>query len=179
MVDVTHATPQTEESLLEFAVVLVREVAEEALQQLSLLGGEIRHVVEFVNVAQVGEYLVGRPHVLVEVVKVGEQQLSPAVEVVECLVDACALDEALMEFAYEQDGVGDLQWGVAAEEVADGDVSGAPQGLASLTGKVIVEKQRSTFVREDDGDAAEVGAEFGEQVGGDGGEECHYFIVYR
>jgi hypothetical protein len=105
VVDVTHATPQTEESLLEFAVVLVREVAEEALQQLSLLGGKIRHVVEFVNVAQVGEHLVGRPHVLVEVVKVGEQQLSPTVEVVECLVDACALDEALMEFAYFKDKI--------------------------------------------------------------------------
>ena len=89
--------------------MLVGEVAEEALDQLPLLGREIRHVVEFVDVAQIGKHAVGGAHVLVEIVEVGEQQLSPAVEVVERLVNARTLGEALVEFADEQDGVGHLQ----------------------------------------------------------------------
>ena len=167
VVDIPDAAPQTEEPLLEFAVVFVGEIAEEALYEFALLIGEIRHIIEFVDVTQVGEDAVGRTHVLVEVVEVGEQQLAPAIEVVERLVDARASGEALVEFADEQDGVGDLEFGVAAEEVADGDIGGTPQRTACQTGKVVVEEQRGTFVGEDYGDTGEVGAEAGEEVRGD------------
>ena len=109
VVDVADVTPQAQEALLEFGVMVVGEVAEEAAYHLALFVGEVRDVVELVDVAQVGKHLVGRAHVLVEVVEVGEQQLSPAVEVVEGLVDARTTGEALVEFADEQDGVGDLQ----------------------------------------------------------------------
>ena len=108
-VDVADVAPQAQEPFLEFAVMVVGEVAEEAAYHLALLVGEVGHIVELVDVAEVGEDLIGWPHVLVEVVEVGEQQLSPAVEVVEGLVDACAVGEALVEFADEEDGVGDLQ----------------------------------------------------------------------
>ena len=158
-------TPQAEEALFEFAVVVVGEVAEEAADHLALLVGEVGYIVELVDVAQVGEDLVGRAHVLVEIVEVGEQQLAPAVEVVEGLVDARAGGEGLVELTDEQDGVGNLQLRVAAEEVADGDVGGAPEGLTSEAGEVLVEEERGTLVGEDDGHAGEVGAISGEQVG--------------
>ena len=108
-VDVADVAPQAQEPFLEFAVMVVGEVAEEAAYHLALLVGKVGHIVELVDVAEVGEDLIGWPHVLVEVVEVGEQQLPPAVEVVEGLVDACAVGEALVEFADEEDGVGDLQ----------------------------------------------------------------------
>ena len=92
------------------------------------------------NIAQVGEHMVCRPHVLVEVIEVGEQQLPPAVKVVEGLVDTRTLGEALMEFTDEEYGVGNFQLRVAAEEVADGDIRRAPQWSASLTGEVVVEE---------------------------------------
>ena len=129
------------------------------------------------DVAQVGEDLIGWSHVLVEIVEVGEQQLSPAVEVVEGLVDACAVGEALIEFADELDGVGHLQCGVAAEEFADRDIGRTPQGLPCETGQVLVEEQRGTLVREDDGDTGEVGAELREEFFCYMFEERH-IIVY-
>ena len=109
MIDVTDMTPQAQEPLFEFAVVVVGEVAEEAAYHLALFVGEIRHVVKFVDITEVGKDLIRRSHVLIEVVEVGQQQLSPAVEVVERFVDARTLDEAFVELTDEQDGVGNLQ----------------------------------------------------------------------
>jgi hypothetical protein len=56
--------------------------------------------------------------------------------------------------------------------------------MACLTGKMVIQEQRSTLVGEDHGDTGEVGAETGEEVGGYGREEGHVFcflkyIVYR
>ena len=144
-----------------------------------MLVGEIRHVVEFVDVAQVSKDTVCRTHILVEVVEVGEQQLPPAIEVVECLVDACATGKTLMEFADEQDGVGHLKPGVAAEKIADGDISRTPQWTFCLMGKVVVEEQRGTLVREDDGDTGEVGAKAGEEVGGDVFEKRKHIYFFN
>ena len=108
-VDVADVAPQAQEAFLEFAVMVFGEVAEESAYHLALLVSEVGHIVELVDVAQVGEDLIGWSHVLVEIVEVGEQQLSPAIEVVEGLVDARAEGEALVEFADEEDGVGNLQ----------------------------------------------------------------------
>ena len=70
VIDIANTTPQTEEPLFEFAVMIVGEVTEETLYEFALLVGEIRHIVEFVDVAEVGEDTVGGTHVLVEVVEV-------------------------------------------------------------------------------------------------------------
>ena len=125
MVDVAEVRPQTEEALLQFRVDVVAEVGEEALQHLFLLVVEIRYVVELVNVLKVAEYAVGVCHVLVDVVEVGKQQLSPAVEMVERLVDARTLRERLVYVAYQLYRVGWLEVGMLAEEVADSDVGWA------------------------------------------------------
>ena len=158
VVDVAEVRPQTEEALLQFRLDVVAEVGEEALQHLFLLVVEIRYVVELVNVLKVAEYAVGVCHVLVDVVEVGKQQLSPAVEVVERLVDARTLRERLVYVADELYRVGWFEVGMLAEEVADSDVGWAPYGLTRNTCKVLVEEQSGALVREHHGDAREVGA---------------------
>jgi hypothetical protein len=84
-----------------------------------------------------------------------------------------------MKFADEQDGVGHLKSGVAAEKIADGDIGRTPQRTFCLMGEVVVEEQRCTFVWEDNGDTGEVCAEAGEEVRGDVFEERHIVTVYR
>ena len=158
MVDVAEVRPQTEETLLQFGVDVVAEVGEEARKHLLLLVVEIGYVVELVNVLEVAEYAVGVCHVLVDVVEVGKQQLSPAVEMVESLVDARTFRERLVYVAYQFYRVGGLEVGMLAEEVADGDVRRAPYGLTSNARKMLVEEQSGTLVGEHDGDAREVGA---------------------
>ena len=64
--------PKTQETLFELGVVVFREIAEEALYHLTLLVGEIRDVVEFVDVAQVGKDAVGGGHVLVYIIEIGQ-----------------------------------------------------------------------------------------------------------
>ena len=110
------------------------------------------------DVAQIGEHLIGRSHILVKVVEVGEQQLSPAVEMVERLIDARTRGKALVEFTDKQDRVGHLQVGMTAEEVADGDVGRTPERLSGEARKMLVEEERCTLVGEDNGYATEVGA---------------------
>ena len=110
------------------------------------------------NVLKVAEYAVGVCHVLVDVVEVGKQQLSPAVEVVERLVDARTLRERLVYVAYQLYRVGWLEVGMLAEEVADSDVGWAPYGLTRYTCKMLVEEQSGALVRKHHGDAREVGA---------------------
>ena len=59
VVDVGKVAPQAEESLLQFGVVILGEITKEAANHLALFVGEIRNVVELVDVAQVGEDAVG------------------------------------------------------------------------------------------------------------------------
>ena len=83
---------------------------------------------------------------------------------VEGFVDARTLDKAFVELADEQDGVGDLQRRVAAEEVADGDIGGTPDGVPCQTGEVLVEEQRGAFVGKHHRHARQVGAVSLEQI---------------
>ena len=158
VIDVAHVRPELEEPVLEHAVVVVREVTEEFSEHLFLCVSEIADVIQFVNVAQVGKHLVGIGHVLVYVVEVSEQQLSPSVEVVEGLVDARLAYERLVQQAYQLYGVADDTVGVLPEQVADGDVGRTPDGLVHHLGEVLVEEECSSLVGEDDGHLAQVGA---------------------
>ena len=122
------------------------------------------------DVLQVAEHIAGRSHILVDVVEVADEQLSPAIEVVERLVAGVgrvgdAL-EGLEQEADKPDGVADGKGRVLAEEVADGDIGRTPDGFAGNTGKGIVEEKRCALVGEDDGDAVELGAIATDDVGG-------------
>ena len=135
----------------ELGVVVVGEIAEESFQDALLLLAQIGHVVELVQVAQIGKHLVGIGHVLVYIVEVGQQQLPPAVEVVECLVDARLSREALVQFAHQLDGVGHYALRVVAEQVTDGDIGRAPHGLASLARNMFTQEECGSLVGEHHG----------------------------
>ena len=118
------------------------------------------------DVAQIGKHLAGIGHVLIDVVEVGDEQLSPTVEVVERFVDARRGCEYLVQVAHQFDGVGGGERGVLLEELANGEVGGAPDGLLHLRGEALVHEERCSLVGEDDGDACQVLAVFAEYVAG-------------
>ena len=167
VVDVAHLRPESQEPLFEYGVMVGREMAEEVSDDVLLLGRQVVGAVVLVEVAQVGKDLVGVGHALVDIVEVGEQHLAPAVEMVERLVDAAHLGEALVKVADELDGVGNLTGGVLAEQLADGDIRRAPEGGVGQTGQVVVKEKRGALVGKDHGDARQVGAVLAEDIFGD------------
>ena len=123
--------------------MVVREVAEELLDHLLLVVGEIRYIIQFMNVAQVGEYLLGIHHVLIHVVKVGKQQLSPTVEMIQGFINARTFHEGFVQIADRLDRVSHLQIRMSAEKVADGDIGSSrwacvPAGPSSCSGRVML-----------------------------------------
>jgi hypothetical protein len=60
--------------------------------------------------------------------------------VVERLVHPSTLYETAVEVADEFDRIGNTQGGMAAEEIADGDIGRTPQRLMCETGQVFVEE---------------------------------------
>ena len=153
LIDSAHIRPQSQEALLEFAVMVVAEVGEELADDGALLVGEVTGVVKLVDVAQIGEDLLGGRHVLVDIVEVGEQQLAPTVEMVKRFVIAGDTCVDAVQVANEFDVIGHLQLTVAAEKLTDGDIGRRPDGASGETCQGIVEEQRGAFVGEDNGDA--------------------------
>ena len=90
--------------------------------------------------------------------------MSPAVEVVEGLVDSSALHEDLVEVAYQFDGIAHLQVAVMPEEVADGNVCRTSYGLGGQTCQFFIEEQRGAFIGENYSNVAQVSAVFGKDV---------------
>ena len=73
--------------------MILGEIAEKAADHLTLFVGEIGNVVELVDVAQVSKDPIGIGQIFVNIVEVGKQQLTPAVELVEALVSPRASAE--------------------------------------------------------------------------------------
>ena len=92
--------------------MVIREITEELLDDSSLLVGQIADIVQFVQVTEIGKNPVSICHVLVDIVKVGEEQLPPAVEVVKGLVNIGTADIRQMEVTYQFDRVRDDATGV-------------------------------------------------------------------
>ena len=147
-IDVAHLRPQTHETLFQLGVVIVGEIAEKPLDHCLLVVIQIAHAIQLVKVSQIGKDAAGVGHVLVEVVEISQQQLSPAIEVVERLVDAGHLDKAAVQLADQAYGIGYGHVGMVTEQVADGDIGGTPDGASGLTGQVVVQEKRCTLVGE-------------------------------
>ena len=81
VVEVIHAVPKPQETLLEFRVLLNRKILEEFAQRLLLLGV---YVVggDGMEVMHVAEDMACRCDMLVDVVEVTQDNLAPAVELV-------------------------------------------------------------------------------------------------
>ena len=101
MIDGADTAPQSQEPLFQFTVMILGEVAEEASDHLPLFVGEVGDIVEFMDIPQVLEHLICRAHVLIQIVEVGQEQLSPAVEVIQGLIHPCGLDKDLVQFTDE------------------------------------------------------------------------------
>ena len=164
VVDVFEMVPEFQKSFFQLAVVVGTEILEELLECLDLLCRQIRSVVKLMVIAEVGKHLVGVGHILVEVVEVGQQQLSPSVEVVECLVDARLEGETPMEVGYQFDGVGNLQFRLLFKQFADGQVGWAPDGSARPSRQILVQEECCAFVGEYNGCLREVIAPFLQDV---------------
>ena len=101
-------------------------MGKEPTDDCTLFVGEIRHVVQFVNVAYIGKHTVGVRHILVNVVKVGQHQLSPSEKLIQRLARSRLMAERLIEFTNEFDGIGNLYVRQAAEQIADSDIGRTP-----------------------------------------------------
>ena len=110
---------------------------------------------------QVGEELLGIDHALVQIVKIVENELSPAVKFVE-RVGGCAdvLLVNLIETADKIKVVGHRERRLGAKEFADGEKGGTPDGLVGQRDEVLIEKQTGTLVGEDNGYLRQVVAIF-------------------
>ena len=153
--------------MLQLGLVLLRKVAEEVFQKLALFVGKETEVVQLMDVAQVGKYTVGVCQVLVDIVEIADEQLSPAVELVERLVGTRLLTKRLVEVANQLDGVGYLPITLLTKEFADGDIGRTPQRALGDAGQLFVEEQRGSFVRKYNSRTREVGAVFPDNILGD------------
>ena len=139
-----------------------------------LLFAQIADIIHFADVAQVGKQFVGIDQVLVDVVEVGNEQLPPAVEVVNGLVEAGDGRICLMQVADQFDRVGQLKSGVADKQVGDGHVGRRPDRLPCKASQGIVEEERRPLVWKDDGGTRQVGSKFSENIFcGMFEERCH------
>ena len=82
---VAHVVPKAQELLLELAVLLYGEIAEEGTQGFFLFGGDIAVVVKFPELCDVAEELAGINEMLVNILEVGKQDLALGPESVEGL----------------------------------------------------------------------------------------------
>ena len=63
-------------------MIVIVEIAEKALNDSTLFVGQITDVVEFVKVTDIGKDMIGISPVFVDIIEIGKEELSPAVEVV-------------------------------------------------------------------------------------------------
>ena len=63
-------------------MIVIVEIAEKALNDSTLFIGQITDVVEFVKVTDIGKDMIGVSPVFVDIIEIGKEELSPAVEVV-------------------------------------------------------------------------------------------------
>ena len=85
LVNCRHLVPQTHETPSHERVLARGEISEEAHQRLALLVAEETVVGQFAQLPDVAEHFSGIGHVLVNVVKVGQDNLSPVPEAVQRL----------------------------------------------------------------------------------------------
>ena len=166
-IDVSELVPEREEFLLELGVLPLSEIAEKLFEQSFLLFAEVGDAVELVEVFYVGEHFLCVGEVFVDVVEVFEQNLAPAVELVEGFASSRDVVIDLVEVANEFDGVGHGKRALLSEKVADGGVGRAPDGLSGLLREVLVEEERGSLVGEYDGGLREVRSVFCKDVLGD------------
>ena len=113
-IDIVQLAPKVQEAFLEYARI-AREVGKKPAEFCLLVLRKIVYRVQFVQVSYVAEHLFGVCHVLVDVVEVCQQQLPPAVKLVERLVSACLFHIYPVQNAQAFNRIGDGLVGLLAE----------------------------------------------------------------
>ena len=121
-----------------------------------MLLGEKGEVAHLLPGFEVDEEFVGFHEVLVEIVEVGEHELSPGEEMVEGLVAARELHILAVEAEGELYLVGHPQAAVTAEQIADRDIRRAPHGMSGFLEERVVEEEGGAFVWKDHSNVGEV-----------------------
>ena len=136
---------------------------------------EIADVIQFSEVADIGEYQACICQVLVDVIEVCQKQLPPSIELVECLSDIAGhLYIGLVEVAYAFDGIGNGKSGMLTEEIGDRDIGRTPQGVSRHPSQCLIQEEGGSFVREDNCHIRHICAVLFEQVLCYVFKECHH-----
>ena len=145
-----------------------------------LLLVEIADVVQFPEVTDIGEYPVCICHILVDVIEVGQQQLSPSVKLVKCLSHIAGhLSICFVEVAYTFDGIGHGQFGVLAEEIRNRNIGWTPERPSGHPCQCLVQEEGCPFVRKDDCYARHVRSVLVKQVLCYVFKECNHILKLR
>ena len=127
-------------------------------QHLLLFGCKIRNIVQFVNISHVFEHKRCVSHILVNIVEVGQHNLSPGVEMVERLCHACHLHKCLMKIANKFYWVCNYLIRMFAKQFTDSKISRAPHRSVDSLRKIFVKEQACPLVGEDDGCVRQIAA---------------------
>ena len=149
VVDGTQHIPYRDEFLFQCRVLLDGEVTEELLD-----GGFLLRVHEGVvihqrtEILQVGKQLAGIYQILVGIIEIAQQELTPEVEIIQGFLALGRFLEDLVEFANQLHRIAHFTLGKAPEQFTDADGGRRPHGLVGLLRQVFVEEQSCTLVGE-------------------------------
>ena len=94
---------------------------------------KIEIVHQGVQVLQVAEEGIGLHQILVGIVEIADEELSPEIEVVQGFLALGYFLVYPVEVADQFDGISGLQGGSLTEQVADAEVDGRPDGMFGFT----------------------------------------------
>ena len=83
VIDFSHVVPETQGAFFEGRVLFDGEAAEEGLEGCFLFGSDVGVIIQFPDLLDVGEELMCIHHLLVHIIKIGQENLSPGVELVQ------------------------------------------------------------------------------------------------
>ena len=156
-------TPYLNETPLQGTVVIL-EITEESFEQFLLLCGEVRDIVIFVEILQVTEDFICICIILIDIIKVSKEQLSPTEKLIERFLLARYSHKTLMKVGHTFQRIGNSQCGMLSKQFTNSDVGRTPHRLVCQQGQLLVQEERSPFVRKDDGDISEVVSVFLQNV---------------
>ena len=149
--------PERDEALFEFRHLMDGEVMEKLADGFFLsFFQKIVVICQGVQIPEVAEQSVRIGQVLVGIIEIADQHLAPEIKVVQRFLASGCFAEHPVKVAYELDGISYLQAGRLAEEFADADIGGRPDGTVGFLCQVFIEEKTGTLVREDHGQMGKV-----------------------
>lgn len=125
--------PERDEALFEFRHLMDGEVMEKLADGFFLaFFQKIVVICGGVQIPEVAEQSVRIGQILVGIIEIADQHLTPEIKVVQRFLASGCFAEHPVKVAYELDGISHLQAGRLAEEFADADIGGRPDGTVGF-----------------------------------------------